>query len=214
MPGAVADTADGWALDWGGTLVRQVSSAAMRDVAGNGFGLDLSLRVTPPGWHLGVRIGGAAAKYATTKTRTEGEFCFFGCYPVSGTASTSHTITRLLAGPQWSMPLGKARYTLYALAGITRVEPEFSGSAVGVSNEPPPSSTATIGALGSDLILPIELRGAVRFEVGVEFYSGGKATFFGNPPIIPDGSNRYLYLSERARVSGFAVRGGIVKRYP
>lgn len=118
-----AETLQRWTLDWGGALHGQVSSGAMGDVAGSGVGLDLSLRVRPPRSRLGFRIEGAVTKHATTKTQTEGEFCLFGCYPISMTAKTSHNILRLETGPQWSMPLGKERFDLYVMVGIASVEP-------------------------------------------------------------------------------------------
>ena len=209
VPTAAAQTAGGSSFDWGGALHGQLSLGSMADVAGNGIGLDLSLRMRSPSGR-GLRIEGAWTKHSTTKTPTEGEF--FGS-PLSGNVSTSHSIARLAVGPQWSMPAGEGRHEFYAMLGIAWIAPNFSGAEVGL-NDHPPSSHAILASIGTDILLPVHIRGGDWMEVGVEIQAGAKGTFYGDPPIVPDGSGNYLYQSKRASISGITVRVGTVKTYP
>jgi hypothetical protein len=65
-----------------------------------------------------------------------------------------------------------------------------------------------------DVLLPVHIRGGDWLEVGAEIQAGTKGTFYGNPPIVPNGSGGHLYQSRRASISGITLRVGTVKTYP
>src|SRR5437867_2710593 len=197
VPTAAAQTAAGRSYDWGGALHGQLSLGSMADVAGNGIGLDLSLRMRPSRSGLGLRIEGAWTKHSTTKTPTEGEF--FGS-PVEGNVSTSHSIARLTAGPLWSLASGEARNDFYVMLGNAWVTPNFSGAEVGV-NDHPSRSQAVLASIGTAILLPVHIRGGDWMEIGAEIQVGGKGTFYGDPPMVPVGSGSYSYQSKRAAIS-------------
>jgi hypothetical protein len=207
-------SAEPWELDFGGGIGGQLSSGRMARLAGNGAGFELHATMLPPKSPLGVRAEGAIAAMAEKQSDTSGLFLW---WPVSMTLGTSHSIAWAAAGPEWRAPLGKGRALLYALAGYASVAPSTTGGSVNLPVEDFASTGTTVlvvGAVGRTPGLAVpRISRNTSIEFGIEYLGGGECTFYGDPPVVPDGAGGYVLRTERARLSMLGVRVGLVRAF-
>jgi hypothetical protein len=214
LPAAVARAADAADTGFHGegclSFDRATSGGAMADLAGDGTGVEIAVRVMLPRSAVGFRLCASTADHEETSTVTQGSI--FGI-PLTGTRKTGHSIEWLAGGPEATFALERNRVVVYAMLGRASVERWEAGVAVNLSG-PEPSSTVALGTIvGAAVIIEPGKGSPVSIEAGLEHRQAGACEFYDQPPIGPDGSGGYLRRVTRASVSTMNLRLGVVRRF-
>lgn len=165
-----------------------------------GYGGDIMLNLVHEGGGPGLRAAGGLLYFQSDKVGT-GQVIYNGTGTQESRINANHDLKWIALGPEWSTPVGDGHLDYYLLAGTASVEASSSGTYFNVAGPDPGTSSPAIllaGAMWS-------MSGS-RTELGVEIFRSGRATIWGDPPIVSDGAGGYVTRSRKASITGAVLR--------
>ena len=169
------------------------------------MGGEAALQVVRDGGGFGLRAA-MGLQLLQSHTIPTGEEIFNGIATQPGKFVAGQHILWLAIGPAWSAPVGSGRLDLYLMAGKANAKASSSGAWINTVGADPGSSHTSLVVAGATGSLPPSGSGTI--EIGTEFFVGGRAAFWDNPPAVADGSGNHLLQSRTASITGILMRAG------